>query len=410
MSIFELSAILLAITAALSYVNIRFLKLPGTIGVMAIAMILSILTVILDNFFPAIFHGAIEVVESIDFDKTLMQGMLSFLLFAGALHIDLEDLAKQKFVIGVLATVGVVLTTFIFGTGIYFVAGALDLNLPFAYCLLFGALISPTDPIAALGILKSLKAPKTLETKIAGESLFNDGVGVVVFIILFEIAVGGESVSAGEIAWLFLYETGGGVLLGIGAGYVVYRALKSIDNYQTEILLTIALVAGGYALAASLHLSGPIFVVAAGLLIGNQGRSFAMSQKTREYIDKFWELLDEILNALLFVLIGLEAVILEFDLIFLVFGACSIILILFARWSSVSLAIVGLGRFREFSRGARTILVWGGLRGGISIALALSIPPGAERDAILFGAYTVAAFSILVQGLTIGKVAKKYYE
>ena len=332
--------------------------------------------------------------------------MLSFLLFAGALHINLNDLAKQKWVISILATVGILTSTFIVGGVSYFLLNKLGIEINFIYCLLFGSLISPTDPIAVLGILKSANAPKTLETKIAGESLFNDGVAVVVFIVLLGIATGGHEVSAGHILLLFLEEAVGGVLFGFAIGWITYQLLKQVDSYQVEILLTLALVMGGYALASAIHVSGPIAVVVAGLLIGNHGRTFGMSDHTREHLDTFWELIDEILNAVLFVLIGLEVLILPFTTDVLMVSLLLIPLILAARFISVGLPIMLMRKKRQFTPGAVKILTWGGLRGGISVALALSLPPGDARDVILAITYVIVVFSILVQGLTIGLLVK----
>jgi CPA1 family monovalent cation:H+ antiporter len=337
-----------------------------------------------------------------------MQGMLSALLFAGALHVSLEDLKKQKWIVAILASVGMLSSTVMVGFASYYVFALFDLNIPFIYCLLFGSLISPTDPIAVLGILKHLGAPKTLETKIAGESLFNDGFAVVVFIVLLGIAAGGgdEPVSASSVMMLFLQEAVGGVGFGLIAGYVVFRMLASIDNYQVEILLTIGLVFGGYALASALHISGPIFVVVAGLLIGNRGRQHGMSDRTREHLDDFWELIDEILNAVLFVLIGLEVLILTFDLNYLYAGLVMIPVTLLARFISVGVPVSIMKLKKTFTPNVIRILTWGGLRGGISIALALTLPAGESREALIVVTYVIVIFSIIVQGLTVGKLIK----
>jgi CPA1 family monovalent cation:H+ antiporter len=346
------------------------------------------------------------LLDSIDFNETLMQGMLSFLLFAGALHINLGDLAKQKWVISSLATAGILTSTFLVGGASYYLLDIFGIHLDFIYCLLFGSLISPTDPIAVLGILKSANAPKTLETKIAGESLFNDGMAVVVFIVLLGIATGGHDVTAGHIALLFLEEAVGGVVFGFVIGWLTYQLLRQVDNYQVEILLTLALVMGGYALASAIHTSGPIAVVVAGLLIGNQGRMLAMSEHTREHLDTFWELIDEILNAVLFVLIGLEVLVLPFTRDVLLASLAMIPLVLLARLISVALPISLLRMRREFSPGVITVLTWGGLRGGVSVALALSLPAGEPREIILAITYAIVVFSIVVQGLTIGRLVK----
>jgi len=332
--------------------------------------------------------------------------MLSFLLFAGALHVDLSELSKQRGVIITLATAGVVGATFIIGGLSWYAFGLAGLDIPFIYCLLFGALISPTDPIAVLGILKQSHVPKSLEAKIAGESLFNDGMAVVVFLVLVRFAAGGIEVSAGDVLLLFAQEAIGGVLFGLAAGAITYWMLKSVDNYQVEVLLTLALVTGGYALAEMLHLSAPIAIVCAGLLIGNHGRTLAMSDKTRGHLDTFWELVDEVLNAVLFVLIGLEVLALVYDQKYLLAGLLAIPIVLLARFITVGIPITVMRRFRNFSPRAIQILTWGGLRGGISVALALSLPPSDIRNALVVITYVVVIFSILVQGLTIGPLIR----
>ncbi len=305
MTAFQIIALLITLTALFSYLNFRWFKLPPTIGVMLISLLVSLALIATRLFTPSLEHAAADFLRQIDFGDALMQGMLCFLLFAGALHINLKELSVQKGVISTLAVAGVVISMFVFGTTIYFVLGWLGLPLSYAWCVLFGALISPTDPVAVMGILKEAKVPPSLEIQIAGESLFNDGIGVVAFIVLREIAVEGEATSWGHITHLFLQEAVGGALFGLVIGWVAFRLLKSVDNYRVEVMLTLALVMGGYALASVLHTSGPIAIVVAGLFIGNLGREFAMSDVTRHHVDTFWELIDEILNALLFVLIGL---------------------------------------------------------------------------------------------------------
>lgn len=398
-------ALIISLAALFSYINHRYLRLPTTIGLMLIGLCLSLLLLLLGSVgWPGITQLARDVVGQVDFNLTLMQGMLSFLLFAGALHVNINDLAQQKGIISILATVGVVLSTALIGGALYLLAAALDNALPLIYCLLFGALISPTDPIAVLGILRQAGAPKTLEAKISGESLFNDGVGVVVFIALLGIATGGEQASAAELLLLFVGEAIGGVLLGLALGATSYSLLRSIDNYQVEILLTLAVVMGGYSLANALHTSGPIAMVVAGLFLGNHGRLFAMSETTRAHLDMFWELVDEILNAVLFVLLGLEFLLLDLNAPYLLLAAAAIPLALGARMLSVGLPISLLRRRRAFSPHVVKILTWGGLRGGISIALAMSLPTGEPRNTVLVITYVVVAFSILVQGLTIHKL------
>jgi CPA1 family monovalent cation:H+ antiporter len=408
MSLFEIIAILLTLAALFSYINCRTIKLPTTIGVMLIALLFSLGLIFLGKFFPEIRRWATELLSRVDFDETLLHGMLSFLLFAGALHVNINDLTNQYRVITGLATFGVLTSTFMVGTLIWMLFNPiLGIGVPALYCYLFGALISPTDPIAVLGIMKTSGAPQSLKTKIAGESLFNDGIGVVVFLVLLNIVTNGHEIDPGHIVLLFIQEAVGGALFGFGAGYLVYYMLKQIDNYQVEVLITLALVSGGYALAETLHFSAPIAIVVAGLLIGNRGRQFAMSDTTREHLDKFWELVDEVLNAVLFVLIGLEVMVISFSYSILVSGAVAILIVLVSRFISVSVPILILKKFRSFSPNVIKILTWGGLRGGISVALALSLPTGEHRQLILAITYCVVVFSILVQGLTIGKVVSK---
>ena len=404
MKLFNILAVLITLSAAFSYINHRFIKLPTTIGVMAISLLGSLGIALLGPLGFGLEEDALRLINSIDFNETLLHGMLSFLLFAGALHIDLERLGRQKWVIVTLATAGTVISTFIIGFLTWLVLDRLSIGLPLIACLLFGALISPTDPIAVLGILKKAGVPETLETKIVGESLFNDGVAVVVFLVLLHIAAGGPDITAGTVAWLFAKETLGGIVYGLIIGGVAYAMLKSVDNYQVEVLITLALVSGGYALADVLHLSGPIAIVVAGLLIGNHGRLLAMSEQTREHLDTFWELVDEVLNVVLFVLIGLEVLVLNLNNRYLAASALLIPLLLLSRFVSVALPITIMRRFRAFSANVIKILTWGGLRGGISVAMALSLPPGLARDIILTITYAVVVFSIIVQGLTVGKL------
>jgi CPA1 family monovalent cation:H+ antiporter len=405
MSVFQIIAVLLTLTALFSYLNYRFIKLPSTIGVMLVALVGSLVLIALQQLGLSIGSMAAQVLQNVDFSQTLLQGMLSFLLFAGALHINLNDLAKEKWVVSVI---GVSISIFVFGTAIYLLLTWLNLKLSYAWCLLFGALISPTDPIATLGILKSAKVPKSLEIQIAGESLFNDGIGVVAFIVLHEIVVRGEQPSLAHIGTIFLEEAVGGAIVGLILGWITYRLLKSVDHYQVEVLLTLALVTGGYELANSIHTSGPIAIVCAGLLIGNHGRSFAMSKNTREHLDAFWELIDEILNAVLFALIGMEALLLMFTNRPFLAGLLAIPAILFARWVSVGAPLLLMSRWQKFSPGTLTIMTWGGLRGGISVALALSLPASSERELVLAMTYVLVVFSILVQGLTIKQVVMRF--
>ncbi len=404
MTSFQILASVLSLTALFSFINYKFLKLPVTIGAMVVALLasLGILGLKLLGILSFAEHAK-SIITVVDFDDTLLHAMLGPLLFAGALFVNLDDLLAQKWTILLLASIGVLLSMLMVGVMLFFAASMLGLNLPWIYCLLFGALISPTDPIAVLGILKKLGVPRSLETKFTGESLFNDGIGVVIFIVLVQIAAGTEA-SAGYIATLFTLEVGGGIGLGLALGSIAYLMLKQVDNYQVEILLSLALITGGYALSDALHLSGPIFAVIAGLLIGNAGRNYAMSSNSREHLDTFWELVDEILNALLFVLIGLEVLALTFHTVSLVLGVAAIVIVLAARFAGLGILIGGLRLRRRFSPHVVKILTWGGLRGGISVALALSLPSGTERDIIVTVTYIVVAFSIIVQGLTIDRV------
>lgn len=404
MSLFEIIAILTCLAAVFGFLNARTVRLPTTIGIMIIALTFSLVFIGVGTALPTVQAWGVVLLGSIDFSETLMHGMLGFLLFAGALHVNFDDLLGQYGVIGTLATVGVVLSTFLVGTLLWYVLALTPLAMSYGACLLFGALISPTDPIAVLGILKSAKAPKSLEVKITGESLFNDGVGVVLFLVIMEIVSAGGPFSASHVALLLLQEAGGGVLFGLATGYLAYRMLQEIDDYQVEVMITLALVTGSYALAERLHLSAPIAMVVAGLLIGNQGRKFAMSEKTRKDLDTFWGLLDSALNAILFTLLGLEVMVLNFSAWNMALGLAAIVITLGGRLVSVAIPITILKRWRTFTPKVIRVLTWGGLRGGISVALALSLPAGPERDLILILTYLVVVFSIVVQGLSIGRL------
>jgi CPA1 family monovalent cation:H+ antiporter len=408
MGLVEIIAILITLAAGFSYLNHRFIKLPETIGLFLCALLFSLLLIGLDGVGLGISSKAEELLRQVDFNRTLLHGMLSFLLFAGALHINLDDLARRKWIIALLATAGVIGSTFLVGLLTHWVSRWLGLDLPLIFCLLFGALISPTDPVAVLSILKSAEVSDELSTIISGESLFNDGVALVVFLVLLEVSQGGHEISVMTIGGLFLKEALGGIVFGLITGGITYRLLKTVDHYQVEILLTLALVSGGFVLAGALHISGPLAVVVAGLLIGNHGRLLAMSVNTREHLDTFWKLVDDILNAVLFMLIGLEILLFNFEAPYLLAALVLIPLLLGVRWLSVGIPVVALSRFRDFTSGIIPIITWGGLRGGISVALALSLPPGRSREAILAITYCVVIFSILVQGLTIRRVARGY--
>ena len=403
MTLIHTLTILICLAALFSYVNHRLLKLPMTIGLMAVALVFSLILLVLGKLGFGVEAEAQRFIGAIDFNEALMHGMLGFLLFAGALHVKLDELLDLKWVIGTLAVIGTILSSLLIGGLSYVVFALVGLPLPFLYCLLFGALISPTDPIAVMGVLRQARLPKALEMKIVGESLFNDGVGVVIFLVVLNL-VPKETVHVTDVLVLFAEEALGGAALGLALGYIAYRMLRSVDNYQVEILITLALVMGSFGLADLLHTSGPIAVVVAGLLIGNYGRQWAMSETTREHLDNFWELLDELLNAVLFVLIGLEVLVLSFQQPYLIAGLVAIPLVLAARWITVVLQVKGLSVVHEFNEKTIRILTWGGLRGGISVALALSLPPGSSRDALVTITYAVVVFSILVQGLTINRV------
>jgi CPA1 family monovalent cation:H+ antiporter len=414
MHTFDLIAILTVLAAGFSFVNARYLKLPPTIGLMAVTLAFSVGLFVIGLFAPAITREARELVGRFDFNQTVLHGMLGFLLFAGALHIELGELAKQRGAIAILATVGVAISTLLVGTLTWIVSGWIGLSLQFIECLLFGALISPTDPIAVLALLRRIGVPKTVEIQIAGESLFNDGVGVVMFTGLLGIATGQHQYEVGYLATLLLREAVGGAVFGLCLGLLVYYLLRSVDDYQVEILLSLGLVAGGYALADAIHVSGPIAMVVAGLLIGNHGRMFAMSPTTIQHLDLFWKLVDEILNAVLFVLVGLEVLVATVHPLSLAAGLLVIPIVLLSRLVSVGLPVLGLRLIQRIEPGTVAILTWGGLRGGISVALALSLldqPAGAKvpgGDVILVLTYAVVVFSILVQGLTIGPLTRRW--
>jgi CPA1 family monovalent cation:H+ antiporter len=400
-AVFAAIAAFVTVVALASYLNYRFFRLPMVIGLMVIGLLLSLVLVGLHAAGLRIGLGAEAFLRRADFSNILMRGLLSFLLFAGALKIDLRKLRQDAVVVGSLATVGVVLSTFLVGTALYYALRLIGLSLSYGYCLVFGALISPTDPVAILAIFDNLKSAGTMYTKIAGESLFNDGVGVVAFTVALKTAVSGGPSGLGSVLGLIASEALGGVAFGLAAGWAIYLLLKSVDNYSVEILLTLALVSGGYGLATVIGVSGPLSMVVAGLLIGSRGRSRAMSETTRRNLDMFWELVDEFLNAVLFVWIGLEILVLSFSWSQLLAGLVAVLAALLARFVSVGATINVLRFHSRFPPGSVLLLTWGGLRGALAIAMALAIPAGPQRELIVPVTYVVVVFSVLVQGLTI---------
>ncbi len=413
MSIFEIGAFLIGLSAFFGYINIRFLRLPHTVGLVVMALVASLMLILIEFLSPRtqLLETITSILEQIDFHETVMHGMLSFLLFAGAMHVDFSVFKSRSLAIGLMATLGILISTFIIGWAMWWLLNFFGIEMPFIWMLVFGALISPTDPVAVLGLFKTVKVPESLEAKMAGESLLNDGVGIVVFTIVVAIAVGGDVHGSGitvmSVIELFAYEAIGGAALGLVAGYACYRAMSQIDEHNLEVLITLAMVMVTYAVAIRLHLSGPIAMVVAGLFIGNRGMRYAVSDNTRDYVEKFWSLLDEILNSVLFLLIGLEVLVIAQRVDHVGVALLAIPVTLAARWISVSIPISILARWRSFTKGAIPILTWGGLRGGIAVALALSLPANEFKPTILTITYAVVLFSIIVQGLTIKPLVER---
>tara|TARA_Y100001949_G_scaffold64539_1_gene54591 strand:+ start:113 stop:1363 length:1251 start_codon:yes stop_codon:yes gene_type:complete len=413
MSIFSIGAILVGLSALFGFINHRFLHLPHTIGLVVIALLASLSIIGLNLIVPSAQIGqrVTDVLRQIDFNETLMHGMLSFLMFAGALHADFSAIKTSRLTIGVMAVFGTLISTFVIGASMWFLLGFFEFKFPFVWALVFGALISPTDPVAVLSLFKTVEVPDTLQAKMTGESLFNDGVGVVLFTVVLAIALADEghggNIGPTEVIKLFFTEVAGGALLGLVAGYIGYRAMYGIDESSLEVLITLALVMVTYSLALSLHMSGPIAMVVAGLFIGNSGVKYAMSEKTRDYVLTFWTLIDEILNSVLFLLIGLEVLVVAESIENLWFALLAIPVTLFARTFSVTIPITILSHWETFTKGAVPILIWGGLRGGIAVALALSLPDIKYKFAILTITYGVVLFSIIVQGLTVKPLIKR---
>ncbi|THD73460.1 sodium:proton antiporter [Thalassobius vesicularis] len=412
MTLLQITSLLIVLAGAFGAINYLFLKLPSAIGILVVSLLASVAVLVLDLFLPGLHMAqtARNVILGIDFSDALLEGMLGLLLFAGSLHVKLADLRAQWRVVVLMATLGVALSTAVVGAGFSWITG-----MPLAVALVFGALISPTDPVAVMGVLREASLRKSLETKIAGESLFNDGVGYVVYLVLVAMAFpatsGGHGAEAGSevefATMLFLQEAAGGAILGIVLGWLVFRIMRLIDDYSLEVLLTLGLAFGGYELAVWLHVSAPIMAVCAGLLIGDIGAKHGMSEETRKYVDAFWKLIDEILNAVLFLLIGFEVFAVAFSADLLVAGALAIALALLARLAAVAIPIYLLGGPRKFGPGVIPIMTWGGLKGGISVALALSLPDSEWKPVILTATYIVVVFSIIVQGLSVGKLAAK---
>lgn len=407
MDLFHLFSILIVLSAGFAYINFRILKLPNAIGLMLSSLIFSLFILLSGYFFPSFKESISTKIEGIDFGNLLLESLLSFMLFAGAIHIKFQDLKKEKLSILLFSTISVLISTFIVGAATFYLLAFMGFTVSFIQALLFGALISPTDPIAVLSILKTAGVSKSLETKIAGESLFNDGVAVVVFITILKLAEPGADLNLSSILILFGQEAVGGLVLGVLIGFIGYKLIASIDNYQVEVLITLAIVMGGYTLAHYLHISGPLAMVAAGLITGNHSKSRGMSDVTAEYVDKFWELIDEILNAVLFVLIGLELLVIQINQKIIVAAVIILFITLITRYISVYIPSIAVRHKEKITQKTLLILTWGGLRGGISIALALSIAPEFNKDIWVTVTYVIVCFSILVQGMTIGKFVKR---
>ena len=412
LSAFDIAAILVVASALLGWFNHHFIKLPHVIGLTVMGALTAIGLMIANAFIPAITLGdwVADILRQLNFTETLLQGMLSFLLFAGALHVDLDRLKVAWLPVLLLSTVGVIVSTVLVGLAMWGVGLLLALPVAPIWYFVFGALIAPTDPVSVLGVLREENVPQSLQSAVAGESLFNDGVGIVVFIILLGAAISGTEFSLAEGARLFAIEAGGGILVGLAAGYVGYRALAGMDEYALEVLVTLAIVMGGYALCSYLHVSGPLAMAVAGLLVGNQGVTYAMSDVTRDYVIKFWELVDELLNSVLFLLIGLEMIVLVVGFEEAILALAAIPLTLAARAISIIVSTRTIPAPRLQDKGAGPVLWWGGLRGGISIALALSLPPGETRDLILAATFAAVLFSVLVQRATLGRLIEKLKE
>jgi monovalent cation:H+ antiporter, CPA1 family len=408
MTLFELLSVLVCIAALFSFISYRLLRLPTTVGVMVLSLCSSLLLIIAGQAFPGLHRAAEAVVVRIDFTQIVLHGMLAFLLFAGSLHLNLHQLGKEKLAVTTLSIFGTVLSTVIVAYLLKIILQALGLPANLRACLLFGALISPTDPIAVLEMLRRVGAPLSLETQLTGESLFNDGIGAVLFLALLEAPAHGSFPPLGSFALSFFLRAGGGLGVGLLLGYLVYRLIRLVDSYPVEILLTLALATGGYALADALNLSAPLEVVAAGLLVNGRARTLGMSAITRDNVDKFWELIDDILNVILFLLLGLELLVTPWNSHYSYAALLAILAVLFARWSSVTASMGLLRLVNKPIRGTITVLTWGGLRGALSIALALSLKDRSGAAELLAFTYVVVVFSIIGQGLTMPLVLRRF--
>lgn len=407
MTLLQISALLIVLAAACGVVNYFILRLPQAIGILVVALAASLAAVAVDALLPGLEIAPTlrALVLEIEFSEALLEGMLGLLLFAGALHVKLEVLRAEALAVLLIATIGVLLSVLVVGFGFSLITG-----MPLLIALVFGAVVTPTDPVAVLGALREAKLRENLETKIAGESLFNDGVAYVVFLVLVGLAFPADDHHAtglASAAGLFVQEAVGGALLGAALGWLCFRVMRRIDDYSLEVLITLALAFGGYELAIALHVSAPIMAVVAGLLIGHVGLAHGMSSSTRDYVNAFWKLIDEILNAILFLLIGIEVFAVAFDGPLLAAGAWAIGLTLLARLVAVAVPVLALKPFRTFGPDVIPLMTWGGLKGGISVALALSLPESEWKPLILTATYVTVVFSIVVQGLSIAPLARR---
>jgi len=408
MDTYRIFTVIITVCALFAYINERYIKLTPAIGLMVMSLLSSVLIITFGHLIPSFSGAVIHGINSIDFHALLMNIMLSFLLFAGAIHVDAQHLRKEGIPIAILASIGTIMSTFIVASLVYFLLSLFHFHIPYIYCLLFGALISPTDPIAVMAILRRENISRSLDQMISGESLFNDGVAVVIFLTIMEAISGGvDAISFSSVSLLFAREALGGLLYGCCLGYLGFFALRSASSYQVEVLITLAIVMGGYTLAQMIHVSGPLAMVVAGIITGNKGRNSALSPVSKDYLSKFWELIDEILNAVLFLLMGFEMLVVKMNNVIILIGLISIAIILLARWVSVAFPVFLLKYRIKFEAGSVAILTWGGLRGGLSVALALSLPTDMHKDEFVPITYIIVVFSIIVQGLTIGKMARK---